>query len=56
MVREHYAKLGFTKASETEDGATEWRLDLAGFTPVKLLSLVITRPNPLPNRELQPAE
>ena len=35
MVREHYAKLGFTKVSEAEDGATEWRLELAGFTPRK---------------------
>ncbi len=28
MVKDHYAKLGFTPVSEQPDGATEWRLDL----------------------------
>ncbi len=56
MVREHYAKLGFTKVSEAEDGATEWRLDLAGFTPRKTFIDSVNASEPAPNRELQPAE
>ena len=32
MVREHYAKLGFTQTGE-RDGRTEWELSLAGWTP-----------------------
>ena len=32
MVREHYAKLGFTRTSES-DGRTEWELSLVGWTP-----------------------
>ena len=33
MVRDFYAQMGFTKVSEGEDGATEWRLDVAGYQP-----------------------
>lgn len=33
MVREHYRKLGFSPLFESADGSTEWRLDLASFTP-----------------------
>ena len=32
MVREHYAKLGFTRRSEV-DGRTEWELALDDWTP-----------------------
>ncbi|WP_296596748.1 HAD family hydrolase [Phenylobacterium sp.] len=31
MVREHYAKLGFTQTSETVEGETTWELDLAAY-------------------------
>jgi FkbH-like protein len=33
MVREHYGKLGFTKATDLPDGATRWTLALKAFTP-----------------------
>jgi FkbH-like protein len=33
MVREHYAKLGFTRLAETEDGATDWEIHLPVATP-----------------------
>lgn len=32
MVKDHYRKLGFTLASETDDAAT-WTLDVAGYAP-----------------------
>jgi FkbH-like protein len=32
MVKDHYRKLGFTLASETDDGAT-WTLDVDGYAP-----------------------
>jgi FkbH-like protein len=32
LVKEHYARLGFVKTAEADDGRTDWRLDLAGFT------------------------
>ena len=33
MVREHYARLGFTRISADESGASTWVLDLADFVP-----------------------
>ena len=33
MVREHYAKLGFSLIETTSDGGTRYALDLAAFTP-----------------------
>ncbi len=33
MVREHYARLGFTPAGTSADGASRSTLDLAGFVP-----------------------
>ena len=33
MVRDHYAKLGFTLAADSGDGVTTWQLDLTEFTP-----------------------
>jgi FkbH-like protein len=34
MVSEHYARLGFSKISENEEGVTVWRLSLADFIPL----------------------
>ncbi|MFT4113452.1 HAD-IIIC family phosphatase [Silvibacterium sp.] len=31
MVKEHYAKLGFTNVSQNEDGSSEWVLDLNSY-------------------------
>ena len=31
MVKEHYAKLGFTCVSQNEDGSSEWTLDLHSY-------------------------
>jgi FkbH-like protein len=31
MVREHYARLGFTLTGETADGQTQWELDLESY-------------------------
>ncbi len=36
MVAEHYAKLGFERIATADDGATTWRLDLAGYAPPSL--------------------
>jgi FkbH-like protein len=33
MVREHFARLGFSLAAEDPDGSTTWERDVAGFTP-----------------------
>jgi FkbH-like protein len=33
LVRDHYEKLGFTRAEETPDGGSVWRLTLDGWTP-----------------------
>lgn len=33
LVRDHYAKLGFTKIAETERGETTWKLLLESFVP-----------------------
>ncbi|WP_213979272.1 HAD-IIIC family phosphatase [Sphingomonas sp. dw_22] len=35
MVKDHYARLGFTLIETRDDGASRWVLDLAGFTPAK---------------------
>ena len=33
LVRDHYAKLGFSKTSETDQGDTSWALLLGDFVP-----------------------
>lgn len=33
MVRDHYARLGFTQVGSGADGETRWTLDLADYTP-----------------------
>jgi len=36
MVASHYQSLGFALVDTASDGATEWRLDLAGYVPPEL--------------------
>ncbi|MDB5446879.1 MAG: HAD-superfamily phosphatase subfamily [Phenylobacterium sp.] len=43
LVRDHYARLGFSCAGDRTDGATHWRLDLAGWSAPDL-PYVIERP------------
>lgn len=46
IVSEHYAKLGFTLSNSRPDGATEWQLDVAGFSaptlPMEIVVLPLT--------------
>ena len=35
MVKDHYAKLGFTTLQSDKDGASRNVLDLASFTPIE---------------------
>ncbi len=44
MVRDHYAKLGFTPQGDQPDGSTLWRLDLAGWEAPALPMRVERRP------------
>jgi FkbH-like protein len=39
MVHEHYAKLGFRRLSETEEGATDWEIRLPITTPAAPMSV-----------------
>ena len=41
MVRDHYAKLGFTPRSPDEDGGTSWSLDLEGFEPMPAAMAIV---------------
>ena len=47
LVRDHYEKLGFTKADE-RDGETSWRLDIGGYTDKPVPVRIETRPNGAP--------
>ena len=40
MVRDHYAKLGFTLLSEEADGGTVWALDLSDYVAPDLPMVV----------------
>ena len=53
MVREHYARLGFTLASEQENGTTVWTLPLAGYE--RRTSYMIREPAGTVDAELAPA-
>jgi predicted enzyme involved in methoxymalonyl-ACP biosynthesis len=55
MVREHYAKLGFERLAEAEDGSTTWRLDLTTYTPRPTFIASRNAAETAPVRELQPA-
>jgi FkbH-like protein len=39
MIREHYAKLGFTRLRETEDGTMDWEIVLPVTTPAAPMSV-----------------
>jgi FkbH-like protein len=39
MVREHYAKLGFSRLTEAKDGATDWEIHLPVATPLAPMSV-----------------
>jgi len=43
LVRDHFAKLGFTKTSEDANGSTRWTMDLAAFEP-PVLPFVVRGP------------
>jgi FkbH-like protein len=51
IVKDHYEKLGFLKAGETETGETEWTLRLDGFTPNEIpIEVVDTAPATRPHQ------
>ena len=35
MVQDFYGRMGFSKVRETEDGSTEWSLELQDYDPRK---------------------
>ncbi|MEC5387195.1 HAD-IIIC family phosphatase [Uliginosibacterium sp. H3] len=43
LVKEHYAKLGFSLLETSADGTTRWALDVASVTPIEL-PFVVQRP------------
>jgi FkbH-like protein len=54
LVRDHYAKLGFTLAETEADGTTRWHLDTA--TPVPAVPMKVRRSYELPDvMEVEPA-
>ena len=59
MVREHYARLGFSLVQQEADGATTWRLDLADFAPrathIASRTAAETAAETAPARQLHPA-
>ena len=56
MVREHYARLGFERLAEAEDGSTTWRLDLTTYTPRPTFIASRNAAETAPMRDCSPPE